>query len=102
MSVPCPESAGEAMRMVLAGLGWLTAGDVASVPVSVQADCLRGLERAASMHAAARARVLAGFAAQRGFEADGQGSARVWLTWQTRVTAGAARAAVGWMRPCRR
>ena len=86
--------------MVLAGLGWLASAEaeVASVPASVQADCLRGLEQAASMHVAARARVLAGFAAQRGFEADGQGSARVWLTWQARTTAGAARAAVGWMR----
>ena len=100
MSVPSPGSAGEAMGMVLAGLGWLASAeaDVASVPASVQADCLRGLEQAASMHVAARAKVLAGFAAQRGFEDDGQGSARVWLTWQARVTAGAARAAVGWMR----
>ena len=38
------------------------------------------------------------FTAQRGFEDDGQGSARMWLTWQTRVTAGAARGTVGWMR----
>ena len=50
------------------------------------------------MHAAARAKVLEGFTAQRGFEDDGQGSARTWLTWQTRTTAAAARAAVGWMR----
>ncbi len=86
--------------MVLAGLGWLASADadVASVPTRVQADCLRALEQAASMHAAARARVLAGFTAQRGFEDDGQGSARVWLTWQTRVTTAAARASVGWMR----
>jgi hypothetical protein len=64
----------------------------------VQAEALRVLERAASMHVAARARVLAAFSAQRGFEDDGQGSARMWLTWQTRVTAGAARGTVGWMR----
>ncbi len=100
MSVPSPGSAGEAMGMVLAGLGWLASAeaDVGSMPASVQADCLRGLERAASMQTAARARVLAGFTARRGFEDDGQGSARTWLTWQTRVTAGAARASVGWMR----
>ena len=84
--------------MVLAGLGWLAAADAASLPAGVQADCLRGLERAASVHAAARARVLAGFTAQRRFEDDGQGSARTWLTWQTRVTAAAARGSVGWMR----
>ena len=68
------------------------------MPVPVQAEALRVLERAASMQTAARARVLAAFSAQRGFEDDGQGSARVWLTWQTRVTAGAARGTVGWMR----
>ena len=84
--------------MVLAGLGWLASADVASVPAGVQADCLRALERAASVHAAARAKVLAGFTAQRGFEDDGQGSARTWLTWQTRVTPAAARGSVGWMR----
>ena len=49
------------MRMVLAGLGWLASADVASVPAGVHADCLRALERAASMQAAARAKVLAGF-----------------------------------------
>ena len=84
--------------MVLAGLGWLAAADAAGLPGPVQADCLRGLERAASVHAAARARVLAGFSARRGFEGDGQGSARAWLAWQTRVTPAAARGSVGWMR----
>ena len=75
MSVPSPGAAGvaepssasHALRMVLTGLNWLACDDVASVPASVQADCLRGLEQAASMHAAARAKVLAGFSAQRGF-----------------------------------
>ncbi len=98
--VAVPSSPGEAMGMVLAGLGWLASpgADVASAPGSVQADCLRALERAASMHAAARAKVLSAFTARRGFEDDGQGSARVWLTWQTNVTAAAARGSVGWMR----
>ena len=93
-----PSSAGEALQMAVAGLGWLARADLASVPVPVQAEALRVLERAGSMHVAARARVLAAFSAQRGFEDDGQGSARMWLTWQTRVTAGAARGTVGWMR----
>jgi hypothetical protein len=84
--------------MAVAGLGWLATADVASLPSPVQADALRALERVLSLHTAARARVLAGFAAQRGFEDDGQGSARSWLTWQTRTTAGAARAAVASMR----
>ncbi len=93
-----PSSAGEALQMAIASLGWLSRADLASEPVPVQAEALRVLERAASMHVAARTRVLAAFSAQRGFEDDGQGSARAWLSWQTRVTAGAARGTVGWMR----
>ena len=64
---------------------------------AVQADCLRGLERASSMHIAARSRVLSAFSAQAGHEDDGQGSARTWLKWQTRITGGAAYGALGWM-----
>ena len=84
--------------MALAGLGWLAGADAAGVPVSVLADCLRGLEQVLAVHTAARARILAGFTAQRGFEADGQGSARTWLAWQTRITRPAATAAAGWAR----
>ena len=80
--------------MALAGLGWLAQADVAALPVPAQAQCLRGLEVALSVHTAARASVLAAFTAQRGYEADGQGSPRTWLTWQTRVTAAAAGAAL--------
>ena len=84
--------------MVLAGLGWLARADHASVPAGVQAECLRGLERAQSVHAAARARVLAAFTAQGSYEDDGQGSPRTWLTWQTKVTRPAASAALASMR----
>ncbi len=84
--------------MVLAGLGWLARADMASVPAGVQADCLRGLERALSVHAAARARVLGAFTAQGGYEDDGQGSPRTWLRWQTRITRPAASAALASMR----
>ena len=41
-----PSSAGEALQMALAGLGWLARADLASVPVPVQAEALRVLERA--------------------------------------------------------
>ena len=96
--------------MVLAGLGWLagttsggaTAGaDVAGMPGEVQAECLRGLERARSVWTAAHARVLGAFDAGLGFEADGQGSAKAWLRWQTQVTPGAATGSTGWMRRLR-
>jgi len=84
--------------MMLAGLRWLASADMAEVPVPVQAGCLRGLEQALSIHAAARASALAAFAAQGGQEADGHGSPRTWLTWQTRVTRQAASAALAWTR----
>ena len=92
-----PSTAADAVAMVAAWLGWLAAADVASMPSAVQADCLRGLERAASMHIAARSRVLSAFHAQGGYEDDGQGSARTWLKWQTRITGAAACGALGWM-----
>jgi hypothetical protein len=59
---------------------------------------LRALERAASVYTAARAKVLAAFCAGGGYEDDGQGSAKTWLKWQTRITPGAAAGAMGWMR----
>jgi hypothetical protein len=54
--------------MAAAGLSWLAKADAAGLPAGVQAGALRELERLASMHAAARAKVLGGFTARRGFE----------------------------------
>ncbi len=76
----------------------LNASEVASLPAEVQARALRVLERAEAKHTAARARILAAFNAQGAYEDDGQGSARVWLKWQTRITSGAAAGAVAWMK----
>jgi hypothetical protein len=87
-----------ALAMLDRALDVLNAADAGSLPAAVQADALRMLERAEAKHTAARARMLTAFAAQAGHEADGQGSARVWLRWQTRVTRGAAAGAVGWAR----
>jgi Domain of unknown function (DUF222) len=96
-----PASVTEAVRIAVDALGWLAKADVASVPVAVQAECLRELERAASVHTAARASVLSAFDAAAGYEDDAQRSPRTWLRWQTRVTAGAASGSVGWMRRLR-
>jgi hypothetical protein len=93
-----PVSVGAALVTLERALDALNAADVASVPAVVQAQALRALERAEAKHTAARARVLAAFTAQDGYEDDGQGSARMWLRWQTRVTRAAAAGAVGWMR----
>jgi hypothetical protein len=68
------------------------------MPVGELADCLRELERAESAHTAARARMLAAFTAQCGYEADGHGGPKPWLIWQTRITRGAAEGALGWSR----
>jgi hypothetical protein len=103
MAVPAtapaaPVSAADAVAMAQAGLVFLAQADMASLPSAVQADCLRGLERAASLHTAARTGVLAAFMSGGGHEDDGQGSAKAWLRWQTRITTGAAAGAVGWVR----
>ena len=93
-----PSSVTEALGMLDRALDHLNAADAVSLPAAVQAQVLRGLERAGAKHTAARARVLAGFAGQAAYEDDGHGSARTWLAWQTRVTKGAAAGAVGWVR----
>ena len=81
-----PVSVTDALAMLDRALGALAAADAASLPTAVQADALRALERAEARHTAARAQILAAFSAQDGYEDDGHGSARVWLSWQTRVT----------------
>jgi hypothetical protein len=93
-----PSTTADAVAMAQAALSWLAETDVASLTTIEQADCLRGLERAASMHTAAQSRVLGAFHAQSGYQDDGHRSAKTWLSWQTRTTRGAAGRAVAWMR----
>ncbi len=97
-AVPVPASVSDAVAMAQAGLAWLAEVDAASLPAAVQAECLRGLERAESMRTAARASMLSAFTAGGGYQDDGHGSAKAWLRWQAQLTAGAAGAAVGWAR----
>ena len=87
-----------ALAMLDRALDALAGADAASLPTGVQADTLRALERAQSRHTAVRARILAAFVTQDGCTADGQGTAKAWLRWQTRVTSTAAAASVGWAR----
>ncbi len=93
-----PANVTEALARLRGALNYLNRSDAASLPGEVQAEVLRELERAESRHTAARARYLAAFAAQGQYEADGQGTVRAWLKWQTQVTSGAAGGAVGWAR----
>jgi Domain of unknown function (DUF222)/HNH endonuclease len=87
-----------ALAMLDRALDALNATDMGALPAAVQAEALRGLERAEAKHTAARSGVLAAFTAQSGYTDDGQGSARLWLKWQTRVTRGAAAASMAWLR----
>jgi Domain of unknown function (DUF222)/HNH endonuclease len=48
------------------------------------------------VHTAARAKVLAAFTAQNGYEADAAFGPKTWLRAQTKVTQGAAAGAVAW------
>ena len=93
-----PASAGQALAMVRAGLGFLAGCDAGSLGTAAQAAALIGLEAAEAQHTAARAKILAAFTAQRGYEADGYYGAASWLRARTRVTRGAAAAATGWAR----
>jgi Domain of unknown function (DUF222) len=93
-----PANVADALAMLDRALAALAAADAGALPTALQARALRALERAEARHTAARARMLAAFGAQDGYEDDGHGSARVWLKWQTRVTGTAAVTAVGWAR----
>jgi hypothetical protein len=93
-----PASVAGALVMLDRALDALNATDAALLPAVTQAETLRALERAEAKHTAVRARMLTAFTAQDGYADDGQGSARVWLRWQTRITRGAAAGAVGWAR----
>ena len=66
-----PASAGQALAMVRAGLGYLASCDAGSLGTAAQAAALIGLEAAEAQHTAARAKILAAFTAQQGYEADG-------------------------------
>src|SRR5260221_10029602 len=85
-----PATAGEALSAISAGLRYLATADPASWTTAEQAGCLRALEQAASMHTAARSRVLAAFAARGGDEDDGHGSGPTRLGGQTPGTPRAA------------
>ncbi len=93
-----PSSAAQALAMLRAGLGYLTSCDAAELGTAAQAEALIGLEQAEAQHTAARAKMLAAFSGQQGHHADGQYGPAAWLRAFTRVTHGAAGAAVKWAR----
>ena len=91
----------EAMDMVQAGLSYLAAADAAQLATVTQAECLRGLERADAIATAARASILAGFMAGKGYADDADYGARSWLIHRTHITTGAAVGHTAWARRTR-
>ena len=91
-------SAGEALAAVRAGLDYLARVDAAALTADEQADSLRGLAAAESVHLAATCRVLSAFRASAGFAADGAATSTGWLRWQTRVTRAAAATTGKWAK----
>jgi hypothetical protein len=68
---PVFASAAQAADMARAGLRYLAAADPAQLTAAEQAECLRDLERITAVTTAARARVLGGFTAGKGYCDDG-------------------------------
>ncbi len=91
-------STGQALAALQDALAFLATTDATALTVAEQADCLRGLQRAESVRIAAQTAILDAFADGCGYADDGQGSARTWLRWQTRITGAAAYAAMAWTR----
>src|ERR1700747_3028950 len=95
-SAPAFASAGEALEMARAALGYLAAADAAQLPDEAQAACLRGLEQTDAVATAARASFLAAFTAGQGYSADADYSARAWLMHRTGTPRAAAASHTAW------
>jgi hypothetical protein len=98
VSTKAPANAREALDMIRAGLGYLTAADAAQFPAATQAECLRELEQDAAALTAARAGMLAAFTAGQGPAGDGDDSAVSWLIHRTGITRGAAVGHSAWAK----
>jgi uncharacterized protein DUF222 len=97
-TVTAPASARDALAMIQAGLGFLTATDPGSLSAEEHALVLRELEHHDAAATAARAWSLAAFTARQGHCADGDYSPRAWLMHHTGITRGAAAAHTAWAR----
>src|SRR5260221_9891033 len=96
---PAPlASTGQALAALQDALAFLATTDATALTTAEQADCLRGLQRAESVRIAAQTAMLNAFSEACGHQADGHGTARSWLRWQTRITGPAASAAMAWTR----
>ena len=76
--------------MLDSAMGFLADLDAADMPAEAVAECLRGMEQADAVQAAARGQMLAVFDVKDGHLGDGQRTTRTWLVHTTRVTRGQA------------
>src|SRR6266404_2189803 len=97
-AAPAFASAGEAIEMARAALGYLAAVDATQLAAETQAECLRGLERTDAIGTAARASFLSAFTVGKGYSADADYSARAWLMHRTGITRGAAASHTAWAK----
>ena len=93
-----PSSAGEALGMLKAAMGYLSAADATAMAAETQVQCLQALEQVNSMGTAARASILAAFTSAQGYSADADYSPRAWLIHKTHITSGAAVGYTAWVR----
>ena len=89
-TITVPANAGEALGMLESAMRFLADLDAAEMPAEAIAECLRGLEQADAVQAAARGQLLAAFDTKDGHLCDGQRTTRTWLVHTTRVTKGQA------------
>ena len=85
-TVAVPASAAEALEMLESAMEFLADAGAADMTAEALADCLRGLERADAIEAAARGRFLEAFDAKDGHLTDGRRNTRTWLVHCLRVT----------------
>ena len=97
-AVPPPATTTEALGMLRAAMGFLTAADAAQMAADEQAGCLQALEQVTAMGTAARTSILAAFTSAQGYCADADYSPRAWLINKTRITKGAAVSYTAWVR----
>jgi hypothetical protein len=96
--VMSPTSTDQALEMLTAALGYLATADATEMTDEEQARCLKVLERATAITAAARTSTLSAFTSGKGYSSDAQYSAKTWLVYKTGVTKGAAASHTAWMR----
>jgi hypothetical protein len=96
-----PTSTNEALEMLTSAMSYLANADPTQMVIEEQARCLATLEKVDAVETAARASVLGGFTARKGYCDDAAYSPRSWLIQQTRITKGAAAGQIAWARRAR-